>query len=40
MTEPEYNALCQVYEVLCSGRAQLARELLEHLLGIETKETA
>jgi hypothetical protein len=40
MTDPEYDKLYEVYELMCSGRIFLAREQLEYLLGIDTKERA
>jgi hypothetical protein len=38
--EDTYQALLDMYEFFCDGRIFLARELLENILGIETKEKA
>ena len=32
--------LLNIYEFICDGRVSLAREKLEELLGIETKDAA
>jgi len=40
MTSAEWEKLYEVYELMCSGRIFMAREQLECLLGITTKETA
>lgn len=40
MTNPEWQKLLEVYELMCSGRIFMAREQLEYLLGIDTQERA
>jgi hypothetical protein len=40
MTNQEWNRLYEIYELMCSGRVFMAREELEYLLGINTKERA
>ena len=35
-----YMELLNIYKFICDGRAFLAREKLEELLGIETKDAA
>jgi len=40
INEDTYQALLDMYEFFCDGRIFLARELLENMLGIETKEKA
>ena len=35
-----YMELLNIYKIICDGRAFLAREKLEELLGIETKDAA
>lgn len=40
MTNAEWEKLLEVYELMCSGRIFMAREQLEYLLGINTKERA
>ncbi len=40
INEDTYQALLDMYGFFCDGRIFLARELLENILGIETKEKA
>lgn len=40
INEDTYKSLLEMYEFFCDGRIFLARELLENILGIETKEKA
>ena len=40
MTDEPWRQFYEVYEFMCEGRIFMARERLEMLLGIETKDTA
>ena len=40
MTDEQGRQFYEVYEFMCEGRIFMARERLEMLLGIETKDTA
>ena len=40
MTDEQRRQFYEVYEFMCEGRIFMARERLEILLGIETKDTA
>ena len=40
MTDEQWQQFYKVYEFMCEGRIFMARERLEMLLGIETKDTA
>jgi hypothetical protein len=40
MTDEQWGQFYEVYEFMCQGRIFMARERLELLLGIETKDTA
>jgi hypothetical protein len=40
INEDTYQALIATYEFLCDGRIFLAREILENLLDINTKDRA